>query len=70
MWIASIFVTKFNSQFCVQNCFGSRAGETATFRRSLGDRVVASRSVLDLLCPTNDLSGATSIADEDVSASR
>ncbi|PBK79419.1 hypothetical protein ARMGADRAFT_1093149 [Armillaria gallica] len=65
-----VSVTLFNTDFeLFKNCFGSRAGETATFRRSLGDRVVASRSVLDLLCPANDLSGATSIADEDVSAS-
>ncbi|PBK81699.1 hypothetical protein ARMGADRAFT_1020065 [Armillaria gallica] len=65
-----VSVTLFNTDFeLFKNCFGSRAGETATFRRSLGDRVIASRSVLDLLCPANDLSGATSIADEDVSAS-
>ncbi|KAK0217131.1 hypothetical protein IW262DRAFT_1395873 [Armillaria fumosa] len=65
-----VSVTLFNTNFeLFQKCFGSRAGETATFRRSLGDRAVASRSVLDLLCPANDLSGATSIADEDVSAS-
>ncbi|SJL12386.1 uncharacterized protein ARMOST_15812 [Armillaria ostoyae] len=65
-----VSVTLFNTNFeLFKKCFGSRAGETATFRRSLGDRVVASRSVLDLVCPANDLSGATSIADEDVSAS-
>ncbi|KAK0220849.1 hypothetical protein EDD85DRAFT_863679 [Armillaria nabsnona] len=65
-----VSVTLFNTDFeLFKNCFGSRAGETATFRRSLGDQVVASRSVLDLLCPANDLSEATSIADEDVSAS-
>ncbi|KAK0443582.1 hypothetical protein EV421DRAFT_1804652 [Armillaria borealis] len=65
-----VSVTLFNTNFeLFKKCFGSRADETATFRRSLGDRVVASRSVLDLLCPANDLSGATSIADEDVSAS-
>ncbi|KAK0186726.1 hypothetical protein F5146DRAFT_141908 [Armillaria mellea] len=65
-----VSVTLFNANFeLFKKCFGSRAGETATFRRSLGDPVVTSRSVLDLLCPANDLSGATSVADEDVSAS-
>ncbi|KAG7441408.1 uncharacterized protein BT62DRAFT_937177 [Guyanagaster necrorhizus] len=63
----SVTDTLFSKDFeLFEKCFGSRTGETATLRRR--DRI-ASRSMLDLLCSTSDLSQVTPIVDEDISAS-